>query len=51
MSGFPGVSSSAADGSSGRQIGAAARQNPAYSTLAVRRSRRGGTAHAWLQVR
>lgn len=49
MSGFPGVSFVSADGSSGRQIGAAAQQNPAYSTLAVRIPA-GGTAHAWLQV-
>jgi hypothetical protein len=49
MSGFPGVSFVSANGSSGRQIGAAAQQNPAYSTLAVRIPA-GGTAHAWLQV-
>ncbi len=49
MSGFPGVSFVSADGSSGRQIGAAAQQNPAYSALAVRVPA-GGTAHAWLQV-
>ena len=49
MSGFPGVSFVSADGSSGRQIGAAAQQNPAYSTLAVKIPA-GGTAHAWLQV-
>ncbi|MGH3217521.1 MAG: DUF4232 domain-containing protein [Streptosporangiaceae bacterium] len=49
MSGFPGVSFVSAGGSSGRQIGAAAQQNPAYSTLAVRIPA-GGTAHAWLQV-
>jgi hypothetical protein len=49
MSGFPGVSFVTADGSSGRQIGAAAQQNPAYSGLAVRIPA-GGTAHAWLQV-
>jgi hypothetical protein len=49
MSGFPRVSFVSANGSSGRQIGAAAQQNPAYSTLAVRIPA-GGTAHAWLQV-
>jgi Protein of unknown function (DUF4232) len=49
MSGFPGVSFVTADGSSGRQIGAAAQQNPAYGKLAVRIPA-GGTAHAWLQV-
>ena len=49
MSGFPGVSFVSADGSSGRQIGAAAQQDPAYSTLAVKIPA-GGTAHAWLQV-
>jgi Protein of unknown function (DUF4232) len=49
MSGFPSVSFVTADGSSGRQIGAAAQQNPAYSGLAVRIPA-GGTAHAWLQV-
>jgi hypothetical protein len=49
MSGFPGVSFVSAGGSSGRQIGAAAQQNPAYSTLSVKLPA-GGTAHAWLQV-
>ncbi len=49
MTGFPVVSFVTADGSSGRQIGAAAQQNPAYSKLAVRIPA-GGTAHAWLQV-
>jgi uncharacterized protein DUF4232 len=49
MSGFPRVSFVTADGSSGRQIGAPAQQNPAYSGLAVRIAA-GGIAHAWLQV-
>ena len=38
-----------ADGSAGRQIGAAAQQNPGFIKVAVRLAA-GGVAHAWLQV-
>ncbi len=40
MYGYPGMSFVTAEGSVGRQIGAAAQQNPAFGKLAVRRSRR-----------
>ncbi len=49
MYGYPGMSFVTADGSAGRQIGAAAQQNPAFGKLAVRLAV-GGVAHAWLQV-
>ncbi len=47
--GYPGVSFVTADGSAGRQIGAAAQQNPGFNKVAVRHAA-GGVAHAWLQV-
>ncbi len=47
--GYPGVSFVTADGSAGRQIGAAAQQNPGFNKVAVRLAA-GGVAHAWLQV-
>ena len=47
--GYPGVSFVTADGSAGRQIGAAAQQNPGFIKVAVRLAA-GGVAHAWLQV-
>jgi hypothetical protein len=47
--GYPGVSFVTADSGAGRQIGAAAQQNPAFGKLAVRLAA-GGVAHAWLQV-
>ena len=49
MYGYPGISLVTADSSAGRQIGAAAQQNPAFGKLAVRLAA-GGVAHAWLQV-
>jgi hypothetical protein len=49
MYGYPGVSFVTADGSVGRQIGAAAQENPGFGRLAVRLAA-GGVAHAWLQV-
>jgi hypothetical protein len=49
MYGYPGVSFVTADGSAGRQIGAAAQENPGFGRLAVRLAA-GGVAHAWLQV-
>jgi Protein of unknown function (DUF4232) len=47
--GYPGMSFVTAAGSAGRQIGAAAQQNPAFGKLSVRLAA-GGAAHAWLQV-
>jgi hypothetical protein len=47
--GYPGMSFVTAAGSAGRQIGAAAQQNPAFGKLSVRLPA-GGAAHAWLQV-
>ena len=47
--GYPGVSFVTADSSAGRQIGAAAQQNPGFGKVAVRLTA-GGVAHAWLQV-
>ena len=47
--GYPGMSFVTADDSGGRQIGAAARQNPGFGKVAVRLAP-GGRAHAWLQV-
>jgi hypothetical protein len=47
--GYPGMSLVTAAGSAGRQIGAAAQQNPAFGRLSVRLPA-GGIAHAWLQV-
>lgn len=49
MYGYPGVSFVTAEGSAGRQIGAAAQENPGFGRLAVRLAA-GGVAHAWLQV-
>ena len=47
--GYPGVSFVTADSSAGRQIGAAAQQNPGFGKVAVRLAA-SGVAHAWLQV-
>jgi hypothetical protein len=49
MYGYPGMSFVTADSGAGRQIGAAAQENPAFGKLAVRLAA-GGVAHAWLQV-
>ena len=47
--GYPGLSFVTAGDSGGRQIGAAAQQNPGFGKVAVRLAA-GGMAHAWLQV-
>jgi len=47
--GYPGMSFVTAASSTGRQIGAAAQQNPGFGKVAVRLAA-GGVAHAWLQV-
>ena len=47
--GYPGVSFVTADSGAGRQIGAAAQENPGLAKVAVRLAA-GGVAHAWLQV-
>lgn len=47
--GYPGMSLVTAASGSGRQIGAAAQENPSFSRLTVRLPA-GGVAHAWLQV-
>jgi hypothetical protein len=47
--GYPGMSFVTAGDSSGRQIGAAAQQNPSFGKVPVRLAA-GGAAHAWLQV-
>jgi hypothetical protein len=47
--GYPGMSLVTADGSAGRQIGAAAQRDPAFGKLAIRLPA-AGVAHAWLQV-
>ena len=47
--GYPGVSFVTADSGAGRQIGAAAQENPGLPKVAVRLAA-GGVAHAWLQV-
>jgi hypothetical protein len=49
LDGYPGMSFVTAAGSAGRQIGAAAQQNPAFGKLSIRLPA-GGDAHAWLQV-
>jgi hypothetical protein len=49
MYGYPGMSFVTANDSSGRQIGAAAKQNPQFGRQPVRLAA-GGVAHAWLQV-
>jgi hypothetical protein len=47
--GYPGMSFVTADGSAGRQIGAAAQRDPAFGELAVRLPAE-GMAHVWLQI-
>jgi hypothetical protein len=47
--GYPGVSFVTAGSGAGRQIGAAAQENPAFGKVRVRLAA-GGVAHAWLQV-
>jgi Protein of unknown function (DUF4232) len=47
--GYPSMSFVTADGSAGRQIGAAAERDPAYGKLSVRLPAK-GVAHAWLQI-
>ena len=47
--GYPGMSLVTAGNGAGRQIGAAAQQNPAFRKVPVRLAA-GGMAHAWLQV-
>jgi Protein of unknown function (DUF4232) len=47
--GYPGLSFVTADGSAGRQIGAAAQRDPAFGKLSVRLPAK-GVAHAWLQI-
>lgn len=47
--GYPGMSFVTAGDGGGRQIGAAAQQNPGFGKVAVRLAA-GGMAHAWLQV-
>jgi hypothetical protein len=47
--GYPGVSFVTADSGAGRQIGAAAQENPGLPKVAVRLAA-DGVAHAWLQV-
>ena len=47
--GYPGVSFVTAGSSTGRQIGAAAQENPGFGKVTVRLAA-GGVAHAWLQV-
>jgi hypothetical protein len=47
--GYPGMSFVTADGNAGRQIGAAARPDPAFGDLSVRLPAY-GVAHAWLQI-
>jgi hypothetical protein len=47
--GYPGMSFVTSGDGSGRQIGAAAQQNPGFGKVAVRLTA-GGEAHAWLQV-
>jgi hypothetical protein len=47
--GYPGLSLVTADGSAGRQIGAAAQRDPAFGKLSVRLPAK-GVAHAWLQI-
>ena len=47
--GYPGMSFVTAGNGGGRQIGAAAQENPVFGKVPVRLAA-GGTAHAWLQV-
>jgi hypothetical protein len=47
--GYPGMSFVTSGDGTGRQIGKAAQQNPAYGKVQVRLAA-GGVAHAWLQV-
>jgi Protein of unknown function (DUF4232) len=49
MDGYPGVSFVTSGDGAGRQIGAAARQDPAFGTTTIHLGA-GGAAHAWLQV-
>src|SRR5579859_2738971 len=49
LNGFPGVTVVTARGATGRQLGAAAQQDPDFDPVAVRIVP-GGHAHAWLQV-
>jgi hypothetical protein len=49
MYGYPGMSFVTTASTAGRQIGAAAKQNPSFGKRAVRLAA-GGAAHAWLQV-
>jgi hypothetical protein len=49
LTGYPGLSLVSVANGTGRQIGAAAQRNPAFSPVAVRLDP-GGRAHAWLQV-
>src|SRR3984893_15236353 len=49
MYGYPGLSFVTAGSSAGRQIGAAAQENPGFGRLAVRLAA-GGVADGWLQV-
>ena len=47
--GYPGLSLVTADGSAGRQIGAAAQRDPGFGKVSVRLPAK-GVAHAWLQI-
>ena len=47
--GYPGLSLVTADGSAGRQIGAAAERDPGFGKLSVRLPAK-GAAHAWLLI-
>ncbi len=47
--GYPGMSFVTSDSSAGRQIGAAAQENPGFAKVTVHLAA-GGMAHAWLQV-
>jgi hypothetical protein len=49
LAGYPGMSFVTAGNGAGRQIGAAAQENPAFGKVPVRLAA-GGAAHAWLQV-
>jgi Protein of unknown function (DUF4232) len=49
LAGYPGMSFVTAGDGAGRQIGAAAQQNPGFGKVPVRLAA-GGVAHAWLQV-
>jgi Protein of unknown function (DUF4232) len=49
LAGYPGMSFVTSGDGAGRQIGAAAQQNPGFGKVPVRLAA-GGVAHAWLQV-